>query len=633
MSDVFVSYKAEDRKRVKPLVEALEADGHSVWWDEQIGGGAAWRHAIEAELNAAKCVIVAWSKRSVGTDGTFVQDEATRAQQRRVYVPVTIDKVHLPLGFGETQALPLIGWRGDRADPRYQSILAAVRRIAGNSPDVSAPPSARQGRLDRRAVVAGTAVAATALAGVGAWALLRSSSAEALDSIAVLPFANLSGDPARAYFSDGVAEELRSALARLGGLRVVGRTSSEAVRNDDAETAARKLDVASILTGSVRQSPSTIRISAQLIDGRNGIERWSQNYDRAPGDAIAIQTDIAEKVADALKVTLGVADKSLLTVGGTHNVEAQNLLFQGTHPTSGDDKDGLLLGIRQIDRAIALDPGYAEAYAQKSILLNVYAAVFANSAEELDEYRARALETAKVAVRLAPNLATTHRALGEIYRVDLRDADSVREFRRALELAPSDAGVNRDFAYVLARLGNAPESMRLSARAIELDPLNRLSYRTRMWTLYGLRNYREGARFAQELEQRSPALFDLFAITGFCLMLLGRYADAERYFNQAKSGDYVRLVGEAVILARTGHRDEVPIKIAELRRLYGDAASYQYAQVYAQLGDKESAFAALSRAWDIRDSGLLNLKMDELLDPLRGDARYAALLDKVGFPA
>src|SRR3990170_8388495 len=126
MSDVFVSYKAEDRRRVRPLVAALEANGYSVWWDEQIGGGAAWRHAIEAELNAAKCVIVVWSKRSVGPDGTFVHDEATRAQQRHVYVPVTIDKVHVPLGFGEMQALSLTGWKGERSDPRYQAVLAAV---------------------------------------------------------------------------------------------------------------------------------------------------------------------------------------------------------------------------------------------------------------------------------------------------------------------------------------------------------------------------------------------------------------------------------------------------------------------------------------------------------------------------
>ncbi len=136
MSDVFVSYKAEDVRRVRPLVEALEAEGYSIWWDEQIGGGTAWRQAIEAELNAAKCVIVAWSKRSVGTEGSFVQDEAARAQQRHVYVPVTLDKVHVPLGFGETQALPLSGWKGNRSDPRYLAVLAAYCRPESRRPDL-----------------------------------------------------------------------------------------------------------------------------------------------------------------------------------------------------------------------------------------------------------------------------------------------------------------------------------------------------------------------------------------------------------------------------------------------------------------------------------------------------------------
>src|ERR1044071_1608203 len=125
--------------------------------------------------------------------------------------------------------------------------------------------------MKRRTALAGTSVAAAAVAAGGIWFFLKPGSAEASNSIAVLPFANLSGDPAQAYFSDGIAEEIRSALARLAGLKVVGRTSSEAVRNDDAETAAKKLEVANILTGTVRQSPSTIRVTAELIDGQTGI--------------------------------------------------------------------------------------------------------------------------------------------------------------------------------------------------------------------------------------------------------------------------------------------------------------------------------------------------------------------------
>ena len=119
MADLFVSYKAEDRARVAPLVAALEADGVTLWWDAHIGGGADWRATIEAELIAARCVIVVWSKRSTGPEGRFVRDEATRALERGAYLPIKIDDVRPPLGFGETQALPLIDWNGESADPRY----------------------------------------------------------------------------------------------------------------------------------------------------------------------------------------------------------------------------------------------------------------------------------------------------------------------------------------------------------------------------------------------------------------------------------------------------------------------------------------------------------------------------------
>ncbi len=118
MTDVFISYKAEDRRRVQPLVQALQADGLSVWWDEHIGAGDAWRETIEKQLDTARCVLVAWSKRSVGPEGRFVRDEASRAQLRGVYVPVLIDPVKPPLGFGESQATSLRGWRGDPSDPR-----------------------------------------------------------------------------------------------------------------------------------------------------------------------------------------------------------------------------------------------------------------------------------------------------------------------------------------------------------------------------------------------------------------------------------------------------------------------------------------------------------------------------------
>ena len=631
MSDVFVSYKAEDRKRVRPLVQALEADGYSVWWDEQIGGGAAWRHAIETELNAAKCVIVAWSKRSVGPEGTFVQDEAARAQQRYVYVPVTIDKVHVPLGFGEMQALSLTGWKGDRSDSRYQAVLAAVQRIAGE-PESPASNVVVRHAVSRRAVMGGGAVAAAALAGGGAWLFLKPGS-DANDSIAVLPFANLSGDPTQAYFSDGVAEELRSALARLAGLKVVGRTSSEAVRDDDAETAARKLDVVNILTGSVRQSPTTIRVSAQLIDGKNGIERWSQNYDRAPGDAIKIQTDIAENVARALSITLGGAARRAITVGGTQNPEAQRLFFQALEATRRGDKQALQQGISLADAAIRLDPEYADAYAHKALFTNWYASTYSRDVPELFRMRNDAMRTAEVALRIAPNLASGHRALAEIQRTRLELGPAIREYRRALELAPGDPGTLSDYSFVIGALGNGGEALRLADQAISLDPLNINSYITRFLALLADREFDEALRFTREIEQTKPHLFAWPELTAYALIAQNKLGEAEPYLQKAPADSYNRLVNQAVIFARTGRRDQVPAIVAKIHQLYGDAASYQYGQVYAQTGDKDQAFAALNRAWEIRDSGLVRIKTDPYIDPLRSDPRYPMLLKKMNFPA
>ena len=633
MSDVFVSYKAEDRRRVKPLVEALESDGFSVWWDEQIGGGAVWRHEIETELNAARCVIVAWSKRSVGPEGTFVQDEAARAQLRHVYVPVRIDKVHLPLGFGETQALPLIGWRGNRSDARYQAVLAAVRRLTGR--EAQAGSSDARPPLDRRAVLAGSAVAAVGIGGLGAWALLKPDAAEAVTkSVAVLPFANLSGDAGQAYFSDGIAEELRSALTRLGGLRVVGRTSSEAVRNDDAQTAAKKLGVENILTGSVRQSPSTIRVSAQLVDGRSGLESWSDTYDRPPGDSIQIQSDIAQNVARALRVTLGGGAQATVAVAGTTNAEAQKLVLQANQLSYGaSTRSAMDHAIGLIDDALKLDPKYAEAYALKGILVLVKVNGHARSPEELAQGRAESRRLAEVALRLDPDLPIGHGALAEIYRSELQLRPAFQAYKRVFALVSGDPDALRSYARFLSAVGDQGQALQAARKAVVLDPLNSGSYAVRARVLYDMRRYREVVRLAEELKRKSPGLFNHRLSLGNSLMMLGRVDEARRQYADAPSDDPIRLAAEAVLAARTRDRATALQTMRRLQQLYGDAASYQYAQIHAQLGDVDQAFAALERGWQIKDGGMLSVRVDPWLDPLRKDRRFAALLREMNFPA
>jgi serine/threonine-protein kinase len=172
LTDLFLSYKAEDRARVAPLVEALEADGYSVWWDADIAGGDDWRETISRYLDAARCVIVVWSKKSVGPGGHFVRDEATRALRRGVYLPIRIDKIDPPLGFGETQVLNLQGWKGDRTDARYEAVLDTVKSRLNEERRLPEPSSAP--RLKRRTVIVGAGTLTAAAASAGLWAMLRS---------------------------------------------------------------------------------------------------------------------------------------------------------------------------------------------------------------------------------------------------------------------------------------------------------------------------------------------------------------------------------------------------------------------------------------------------------------------------
>jgi serine/threonine-protein kinase len=630
MSDVFVSYKAEDRKRVRPLVEALQADGYSVWWDEQIGGGAAWRHAIEAELNAAKCVIVVWSKRSVGPEGEFVQDEASRAKERHVYVPVRIENVHLPLGFGETQALPLAGWHGDRADPHYRAVLSAVRSMAGEC--TVSERAAVQPHINRRTALAGGAVAVAAIAGIGGWFLLRPGAAKS-ESIAVLPFANLSGDPAQGYFSDGVAEEIRSALARIPQLKVVARTSSELVRNDDPGTAARKLHVSNILAGSVRRSASIIRVSAQLIDPSSGVERWSEVYDRPTGDALVVQTDIARRVAQALSLRLSLPRNGLLTVGGTDNPHAQEIYLKAVGiRQSGLSEAGFTQAVKLLDEAIRLDPNYAEAYAERGATVAELSGYFGHGPTAFEKGYAQAVPDAQRAIAIAPDLPSGYAALALTQELHLDLKRALANYRRAAASPNAKADTLTEAANFLAQLGYMEEALGFVRRAVEIDPLNARAYEARTIAFFNRRRYADVVQAAQSVLQLAPNDGPSLALLANALLLRGKFAEAKAVYAKGPADDVRILTGEAILAARLGDRAGSDRFLKRLHETAGEAASFQYAEVHAQRGELDQAFAALDEAVAIRDPGLIFLPSDPFLDPLRKNPRFQAIIAKFDFP-
>jgi len=474
-------------------------------------------------------------------------------------------------------------------------------------------------------VAGGLGVAA--LAAVGGW-YFRPSAPGNAKRIAVLPFANLSGDATQSYFSEGVAEELRSALARIG-LEVIGRASSEAVKDLDAKAAASKLGVPNILTGSVRRSPEVIRVSAQLVSGADGVERWAQSYDRAPGDAIKIQSDIAASVAEALSFALGQIGRSALTLGGTKNAQAQDLLLQAMAAPGRDDSEkDILSTIALVDRALDLDPLYAEAHARKGQFLEFWASQFAASVADKERGQAQAIQASQRAIDIAPRLALSYAALGAIHQDQLLLRRSLGDFERADALGGTDVITLSNYALVLGQSRRQADAQATMQRAIQLDPLNPFASEIQSWVLFNGRRYEESARSARRALVLEPGRNRATTFLGNALLMLGRTDEALQAFRRAPADDYHRIVGEAAISARQGHRD--PSKAIEaLERRYADSAYYQFAQVYAQAGLIDQGMDALKRAWTKRDPGLSSILVDPFLDPLRKDVRISAIANHV----
>jgi TolB-like protein len=628
MSDVFVSYKAEDRARVAPLVQALEAEGLSVWWDPQIAAGSEWRHDIQEELDRARCVIVVWSRKSVGPEGRFVRDEANRAQRRGTYLPVRLDDVEPPLGFGELHAISLHGWKGKRTDGRYRKLLEAIRAVmAGKRP--AAESSTASPIVSRRAVMLGGGAAAVLAGGLAAWELISPGRAKAANSIAVLPFANLSGDPHQDYFSDGVAEELRSALSRLPGLKVAGRISSEALRNEDVPTAARRLRVAHILTGSVRRAPGMVRISSQLIDGRSGLEQWSASYDRPEGNVLAIQTEIAENVVSALSVELGQADAQSLSAGGTTDAEAHDLYLRAIQQAQSDDSESSLKQANALlDAAIAKDPRFAKAYAAKSRHLSYIADVGRSPEETKQGYEAAAV-AARRAVALAPRLPEAYAALADALYGQRQISAAMRQLQTGFEYGGNDLQLLQAAVIAFVAGGQTRRALVYADRMIEIDPLNPLSHRRRYYALFYDRQYDAAIAEAQRTLKLAPGLALPPYFIALSLIVKNRLGEAQHYLDMLPGDLTVRLAAEAIVAGRQGDVGRSNRKLDQLKSIYGDAASYQFAQAFAQRGDGDKAFAALERGFRVNDPGLNTLGVDPLFDPIRSDPRFTAMLKRV----
>lgn len=640
---VFMSYSSEDRTRAEVVVHALEKAGFDVWWDGLISGGAMYSRTIEEALKGASVVVVLWSERSVASH--WVRDEATHGRDHSCLVPVSLDGSEPPLGFRQFQVIDLSKWRGKPEATEIAAIVHAVeiaRPRPRVSPSFASPPTRVQASRRRVLIAGGGAVLATIVG--GGWLAWRkgllSVADPASNGIVVLPFANLSGDPGRNYFADGLAAEVRAALARNRHLRVIAGVSSEAFQDagGDAISIARKLGVAFLLDGNVRLAGTTFRIAAELIDGKTGFSRWTQSFDRSIDDVFAVQSEIAGAAVSALTKAMVLAgdgnhdaDNAKMPVGGTTNAAAYDAYLRGRALFNLAESEATdRAALAQFDAAIAADPEFAAAHAARSRTLIVIANFYADAHSTPAIYD-QAIAAAEVSTALAPELADAHSALGLALsqgRLDIRGARAPYDL--SYDLGQGDAPVIGRFALYCAMTGRESEAVPAMARALELDPLNPLVHRAMGIVLYNARRYADVIpRVAQALAM-NPRMGDAHVIIGNALFLLGRDQEA-RVEYLAETSSLVRLPGLAVIERKLGNDAAARSALDQLIAEHGDSALYQQAQVFAQWGERDSAMDVLLRARTLGDSGLIYARNDPMLDPLRQTPGFPQLLQDLGF--
>lgn len=630
---VFVSYSRDDRKHALQIIDILERNGFSVWWDGMLEGGDRFSCTTAEALENAKAVVVLWSKTSA--ESHWVHDEATQGRDRKRLVPLSIDGSDPPLGFRQFQVIDATPKKVKANSAEMTGMLRAVAALH-NRPFVAPEKDAvKTLMVNRRAAVGG---GLALLAAGGSFALYKSGlfgGGAIGNSVAVLPFANLSRDPAQQYFSDGLASEIRAQLSRNSLLEVVGQTSSNQFRDKagNARSIAKELRVSYILGGNVQKMGDRLKIVTDLTDGKTGISKWAQTFERQMADIFAVQSEIASAVAGALSVAMdrkASGDKAL-QVGGTKSLTAFDAYLRGRDLfESHVDENSERAALAKFEQAIAIDPEYAAARASRARSLAVIANQYANAAERKLLY-GEAVDEARRATQIAPDFALGFAALGYALFYGRLDAKAAKApYERAHELAQSDVDVLGRYAVFCARTGRFSDADAAINRAAALDPLNPSMFKSAGNIKYAAKSYQEAIDFARKALALNPKRSTLHGDIGNAYLVLGDLEKADAEFAQ-ETNTLLALPGKAIVTHRQGHKTAAQKALDALVEEHGDNALYQQAQILAQWGDSERAFAALDRAYATADSGLVYLLNDPLLDPIRNDARYKKLLMDLKF--
>ena len=506
-------------------------------------------------------------------------------------------------------------------------------------------PATSIARKTGRKIIAFTAVVAAIAAALFVFQILRARSTSSVlasaptmtsKSIAVLPFDNLSRDPDNAYFCEGVQDEILTRLAKVADLKVISRTSTQHFKSapENLPEIAKQLGVAHILEGSVQKANDQVRVNVQLINATNDAHLWADTYDRKLTDIFAVESEIAKNIAETLQAKITGAEKSSMVKAPTENPEAYELYLKGRFFWNKRTGADLHKAIEYFNQAIAKDPNYALAYAglaDSCLLLPNYGAT--SSKEALPPARA----AAKKALELDDSLAEAHASLGLLATIELDLDRANSELARAVQLKPNYATAHHWFSLSLMTLGRFDSAIAEGKRAIELDPLSLIINADCSWLYICARRYDEAEAQARKTLEMDSRFFLAHYYLGVVLQLKGRLNDAIPEFQKSfeLNGDPYSLgiLGQAN--ARNGQTEEAQKVLARLKEetKTQNTPPYAMAIVYLALGEKERAIDELERGYREGETNyLFVIKVDPLLDELRSDPRFEALVQKVLAP-
>jgi TolB-like protein len=676
---VFLSYASQDAEAAQRLCNELRAGGVEVWFDQsELRGGDAWDALIRRQIRGCYLFVPIISANTQSREEGYFRREwnlavartLDMAEGRAFLLPIVIDdtsdsQAMVPEKFREVQ------WTRLPAGANTDAIVDHVRRLL--SPEAappmatsvrsSAPPissmsaaSTRSMGPSSRSLVPWIASGLLILV-IGYFAVDKfvrpvpsaetpaTAPAPAFNppahSIAVLPFTNMSGDKEQDYFSDGLSEELLNSLARVNELQVAARTSSFYFKGEHADlaTIAHKLNVASVLEGSVRRSGHTIRVTAQLNSAVSGYHLWSQTYDRDLGDVLKLQTDIANAVASALKVTLLGDVTTKIEIGGTRNPAAFDAYLRASNAyrrfgpanlaAGGGNEEGLQSAIAAYTEAIHADPDYALAYAGRSL-------AFADSARALvagpdvSDYFNKGQSDARKAIALAPDLADSHLALANFFAGSLELSGALREYERALALAPGDARVLREYGAFAVLIGRTEAGLAAAHRLLVLDPLNPTNHFGLGVSLAFARRYGDAIQAFTEAKALGQDDLSVNMWLGITYYLSGDFERASA--TCTKAGEVNGPWCLAMIYDKRGRHTEAEAMLSKVRSIAGDRFAEGYADIYAQWGDTARALDWLDKAMRNRDPYLAYTKVNPFFDPLRNEPRFLAIERALKFP-